>query len=460
MIDPTTMGRRFQARQSGAVVGLILAIGTVGALTVIANYGPVSVPGLAMELLILAGAGLATLYLAPQALVVLTPTLIPLPYLAHVFPYEMSLLVLALVVVMLGWRRRANWLFQLGRLEIALIAFMTWAFSTAFWCQDWPHYLLGVRRLAMAFLALWTASRLAHLVPRRWFELGLLLGTVTLALAALTRYLTTGFSSQRAALQRASATDLGWGTANFIATLLLLMAPVLLHLALHADRPWNRALAWFAIPLVAAMQVLIASRAALLLFMSGLLVQAVGSRSNRRLIGVVVAGIAIILMGPWSTGFFARFTNLRELGSVAIRVWYFRETWRRTESAFPLGIGLGQGWSYPDHLNIYDPHNYWLVLSSELGVLGVLAWIVVLVMLWRRIRALDWDRSHRLPGWALQISFWLAQLHTQVEPTFQGIQYQFLFFWLMGGYLGYGAASGAAASETARPASTAEISSR
>jgi hypothetical protein len=337
---------------------------------------------------------------------------------------------------------------------------MAWAFSTALWCTEWSHYFLGVRRLAMGLLTLWTALRLAYLVPRRWFELGLLLSTIALALAALTRYLTTGFSGQSALLHRASITDLGWGTANFIATLLLLMSPVLLHLALHADRAWNRTLAWAALPLVAAMQVLIASRAALVLFMCGLLVQVVGSRAHRRLIGVVVAGIAIIVMGPWSAGILARFTSLRELGSVAIRGWYFRETWRRTESAFPLGIGLGQGWSYPDHLNAYDPHNYWLVLSSELGVLGVLMWIVVLVILWRGLRALDADSSRRMPGWALQISFWLAQLHTLVEPTFQGIQYQFLFFWLMGGYLGYGAASGTAASETARPASAAVSSSR
>jgi hypothetical protein len=40
-------------------------------------------------------------------------------------------------------------------------------------------------------------------------------------------------------------------------------------------------------------------------------------------------------------------------------------------------------------------------------------------------------------GRALLISFWLSQLHTLVEPTFQGLQYQHLYFWLMGGYLGY-----------------------
>ena len=41
---------------------------------------------------------------------------------------------------------------------------------------------------------------------------------------------------------------------------------------------------------------------------------------------------------------------------------------------------------------------------------------------------------------------------TLVEGTHQGIQYQFLFFWLMGGYLGYAPVIGAAASVAALPA--------
>ena len=70
-------------------------------------------------------------------------------------------------------------------------------------------------------------------------------------------------------------------------------------------------------------------------------------------------------------------------------------------------------------------------------MLGVLLWLAVLVLLWRRISAVA-----RTPGWegmgrALQVSFWLGQLHTIVEPTFQGVQYQFVYFWVMGGYLGY-----------------------
>ena len=56
----------------------------------IKHYG-----GLAVGLAMFAAGGLAALYLAPQALVVITPVLLPIPYLAHVFPYEMAVLLRA-----------------------------------------------------------------------------------------------------------------------------------------------------------------------------------------------------------------------------------------------------------------------------------------------------------------------------------------------------------------------------
>ena len=36
----------------------------------------------------------------------------------------------------------------------------------------------------------------------------------------------------------------------------------------------------------------------------------------------------------------------------------------------------------------------------------------------------------------------LSQLHTLVDPTFQGPQYPLLYFWVMGGYLGRASSAG------------------
>jgi hypothetical protein len=260
----------------------------------------------------------------------------------------------------------------------------------------------------------------------------------------------------RLRIDRASATDLGWGTANAIATILLVLSPVLVEVGLRSCKPWLRIAVWPALALVALYQILNASRAAAVLFFGGLMAQSLGHSVRRRATWAVglLAVLAALLLSPLGEGLLFRFTSLRDLGSMVVRVWYWRAAWQRTLDSLPWGLGLGQGLTYPDSLQNIDPHDYWLVLSSELGPLGVALWIGVLIVLWRRIAQVA-----RTPGWegtgnALQVAFWLSQIHTLVEPTFQGVQYQFLYFWVMGGYLGYHAV----AVERARGGAPASIS--
>ena len=55
----------------------------------------------------------------------------------------------------------------------------------------------------------------------------------------------------------------------------------------------------------------------------------------------------------------------------------------------------------------------------------------------RAVRALrDRDQVH-----TILLTVALGNLHTLVEPTFQGTQYQMLFFWVVGGALAYSAAA-------------------
>jgi hypothetical protein len=70
----------------------------------------------------------------------------------------------------------------------------------------------------------------------------------------------------------------------------------------------------------------------------------------------------------------------------------------------------------------------------------------VLALIFRELRRMRRPGSPNASlGLALQSAFWMSQFHTLVEPTFQGIQYQFLFFWLMGGSIAYARADEARA---------------
>ena len=59
-----------------------------------------------------------------------------------------------------------------------------------------------------------------------------------------------------------------------------------------------------------------------------------------------------------------RFTSLKDLGSMVIRLWYFREGWNRVHEFFWFGMGLNQGHSVSRQDGGIDLHNYWLVVAS------------------------------------------------------------------------------------------------
>jgi O-antigen ligase/polysaccharide polymerase Wzy-like membrane protein len=420
----------------------LIGLGASAVVCIAAGLGVLSLPGVAVLAGAALGGSLAVLRFAPHAFVVIVPALMPLQQLRFVFPYEIAFAVFVMSVLARGIALRAAWLTRLEDIEVANLALVAWAVFTGLWCPDPTLYLLGVRRFVLGWVSFWVAYRLARLVPRNAFELGLVFCAVALAGSALGHRMSFGLIEEQLRLNRALATDLGWGTANFIATLMLVLTPPILVMAARPRPRGLRIAAWPSLVATAVLQILIASRAATVLFIGGILAQVMHSMDRRRWLYAAVAAVAMamLVLGPLGQGFLARFTNPRDVGSMVLRVWYFREAWRRTLDSLPWGIGLGQGYDYPDHLATTDPHNYWLVLSSELGIPGLVAWIFVLAFLWRRI-----DRMASTPGWqaegrALQIAFWLSQLHTLVEPTFQGAQYQFLYFWVMGGYLGWFAA--------------------
>ena len=437
-------------RRRRHAAALIIAIAVLF-VSVPAWFGLLSLPSLALMALVCGVCAIAALSTAPQILIVLIPALLPSPILAYVFAWEILLIGLALLIALHGWRTRAAWLFELSTLERFLILYTAWALVSWFWSPDLKTYLLGARRLLLGLATFWVALRLPRIASRAWFDEGLIAASVALAGAALARYLTSGFTDAQAMMRRSESTNLGWGTANFIATILLLLSPVLISIAMQ-ERARGRLGAAFAAMLTAAMQMIIASRAAAVLYIGGTLFQVVRLRNRRELwlaLGAIAA-LAGMLASPAGQALLFRFTSLRELGSMTIRIWYLREGWARMIEHLPFGMGLGQGYANADKLQGTDPHNFWLVVGGDLGIPGLILWATILVLLWRAISRFDTTPQWRDRGRAILIAMTLGHLHTLVEPTFQGTQYAFVFFWLLGGSIGYHAQEAAAAASCSR----------
>lgn len=429
------------------LAGAGIAVGVSLLLCLPAADGLFGLLGLLLVAGTLAVAGVASWLAVPQLMVAMVPALIPSPIFALTFAWEIALYVLFGVLLLHGWRKRATWFSQFEPVEVALLAFTIWGLFTGFWCEDTKYYLLGVRRLVLGCVTLWVALRLPRIASRRWFDLGVLLAASSLAMAAIGRSLTTGFSAEQALMHRAQVTDLGWGTANYVASLLLLCSPSLLQLTLRG-RKSDRVIATSGLGLITTVQLVVASRAAMALFLVGALVQVMRLVRRFRLwIGLgFVAAVTGILLSPAGTGVTARLDDIREFGSMTIRIWYFREAWQRLIENQPFGLGLGQGYAHADKLQGIDPHNYWLLLGGDLGVVGMVAWAAVLVLLVRAV----WSLRDREQVHTLTVTIVLANLHTMVEPTYQGVQYQLLFFWVVAGAYAYSRArDGVLASEPA-----------
>lgn len=424
---------------------LLASLAGGAGLIALEKFGLLSPVGLG---LVLGGGGAALMWAllhAPAIVAVMPAVLIPNRLIGLVFPYELALMLSGAIVLVTGWVRRERWLHEFTRLELVLLAFVAWAMFSGFWCDDTTRYLLGVRRLGFCVFALWVGGRLATLVPRAIFHGSLVASAFTISFATISKRLQTGYTPDQAFLSRGTATDLEWGWANYIAAVLLLLTPFVVSAILQRE---HRALRWVALataPLLVTVQLIVLARGALVLFMLAVLGQlaATGSRGRLRRVGFGVLVVALMLVGPWGESFIARFTSLRELGSGTIRLWYFREGFIRVIDNLPWGIGLGQGYLYPDKLHGLDPHNYWLTLGGDLGVVGPLLWLAVLVMAWRAIRRVARTPAYADAGLALTLVFIASQAHTMLEPTFQGTQYSFLFFWMIGYWSASAALTGA-----------------
>jgi hypothetical protein len=431
------------AAGSAAVVCLPFASGPAGLLGVLLTAAGALVSGLAMWAAV------------PEAIVALVPTLVPAPIVFYTFAWEWALASLLVAVVLHASRHRAAWALRLEPVEWWLLLFTAWALFTGFWCTSTLYYLLGVRRLVVALGTLWVAMRLPHIASRRWFDLGLVGAASALALAAIQHSLGTGFSQMQALLHRAQVTDLGWGTANYVATLLLLCAPSLLRLVLRGS-PRERLLGGVGFTLATVVEFIVASRAAVVLFSIGTIVQLLHATRRHRLVtGLAALGaLAAILASPLGAGLLSRLGSLREMGSMTIRIWYFREGFRRLIEFLPWGMGLGQGYVNADHLHGIDPHDYWLLVGGDLGIPGLVLWAAVQVAIVRGWLAVRADARQRELAFTMLLTFTLGNLHTLVEPTFQGGQYQLLFLWIVCGSLAYAQAEAADARTSLHAAGT------
>lgn len=425
---------------AGRTWGLLAAV-VIGAVAVATAVVLEPMPWAVLLAALVGLGGLAWLaWRQPILAAALVPAVLSPPEFLKVFAYELGLLLVFAVVVIAGLRARAHWLWRLDPIEQASFAFVAWGAITLFWSSSPWWWLFAMRKYGMGALALWTAWRLARMARTPWPLLqGVTLGALALSAAVFAKAIASGMLTLGTAFKRIEGTDLGWGKANYLGAILLLMLPSALHLALHGPDRRSRLLGWLSLPCSGLVMATAASRGGALLLLGVSLAYVMRRELGRKLLpmlGGVAVAVGLLLLGPGSAQFLERFTSPRELGSVVVRLFLLRAGWRRIVEHFPFGMGLGQGIVEPDHLGAGGPHNFLVTLTYEAGVPGLLLWCALLVLLFRRA----W-RERRVPGHeamarTLLFTVATAVLNSMFEGTFEGLHFQFLFFWIVGLHLG------------------------
>ncbi len=368
------------------------------------------------------------------------PVLMVPPEFLKTFAHELALLVTFVLVLVAGIRARRSWTWTADPIELAVAAFLAWGVVTWFWCPSTWWWFFALRKYGIGLVALWTASRLARSHRDSWDLLaGVALAALAISIATIAKAIDYGLLTSAVLESRREATNLGWGTSNYIAAILVLTLPTGLHLALNAPTGRLRALGWSTLPAMAIVMAISASRGGALLMVGGSILVLTRARFGRQSLVLMIAMaiiLALMLAGPGSAVLISRFTQAKELGSVVVRLFLLREGWRRVVEHLPFGMGFGQGIVAPDYMAASSPHNFFVTLGYEVGIPGVALWCWVIAVIGRRAWRLTRDERVGTVAFALLLTLVLAVVNSTFEPTFEGLHFQFLFFWIVGLHLG------------------------
>lgn len=429
------------AAGSPAARGILapLLIAVTGAAAAASTFSAGAPWNLVAPILIGAGALAAGLLLVPALMVAMIPALMPTPQFARVFAHEVALFLAAAAVILAGFCGQRHRLWRLDRLELLVAVLLLWGIFTFFWVRDPWWYTFAIRKVGIGLIALWTARRLARWVSGENFRLGIVAGVLVIGGVTTLKAYSEGAIDAVGYVSRRDVTDIGWGTSNYIAAILALMVPIGLYVGVY-DRRWVvRLLGWASVLLSTVVAGIAASRGGALLLVVTITLYLLRGRIKRRAV-LALAALAMIASGllatPAGVRFVERFTDPKELSSIVVRLVVWREGWNRLVDHFPWGMGFGQGYGFTDRLATEDPHNYWLVVGSELGVPGLLLWAGALLATWMAIRRLSRDPATKDQASTLRFTFVIAQVNCLFEPTFSGLHYLFLYFWIVGFSLG------------------------
>jgi O-antigen ligase len=411
------------------VMGAAVVAGTSGTL-----LGPTESGVIAVILLLACGAlALGAARWIPGLLFTLTPAVCVFNTRHGFFPFDYVVFALAFYLILDAiWRGDLS-LPGPRSLHLAFLAVIASGLLTLFLARELSSFAGHLKRVIVGYLAMVIVFRFADRERWPWFALSIPVSGLAIAFLVIGVYLRRGFLVHKAYELRTFYSNVGWGSSNYVAAVLSLALLGSVILIVLTTRPWLRIVSALSLLPMGLAMALLVSRGTLVAVALGLLglFVAVGGKRRWGFLALGALGTALLTQLPVFKVILLRFTLESQNFSYYARLVGWKLAFQRFVEHPLLGVGLGQGKFQTDALSNLDPHNYLLSVASETGILGLVAWIALLWIVFQTARdAARGDPSRKTWAISLGVLLAVAVLHSCYEPTFAGANYFFLLFWI------------------------------
>lgn len=357
--------------------------------------------------------------------------------------YEMSLAEIALLsglilfavaIIVKDWKKPLHF----GTTGKLLGLYLLFALSSFFWISDVQLYVASLKVLVFSLIAFVLAINLLdkqRRIAAFMYSIAAFAGLLSLQVF----YVLFRLGFLGALLSDRSTILVPFGPLALVAAMLALLLPLLLGYYFHLPKQHKARLFFLIVFLVGGMALFMSlGKAAVLSVLVGLGFLFYKLRGHRVILSLsflFCIMCALVALSPFVNGFKQRLSNIFVDGTTTFRVAEYYAGYRIVSSSPWIGVGVGEQLNqyrrllHPDYGQLSN--NYLMQAAMDLGVLGLLLYIALLISIVRSLIKLN----KHLPGpftWGLTASACVVAVNGLLEVTVFAVQYAIILWLLFG----------------------------
>ena len=235
---------------------------------------------------------------------------------------------------------------------------------------------------------------------------------------------------------------LGWGRSNYLAAFFVIIIPLSIGYMLYTKSKKLKIFIIFTLIFMSFAIILTLSRGGILALILALVIlfaRVLKARTFIPFLIVLLIITLIILLNPLTYVLFNRISSIETSNSYFSRLNFYVDVWNTFLKHPITGVGFGNLGYYAMFVlpasDSPSAHNIVLGALGEVGIIGSILYFLVFGLLLKNVyfgfRA-EKDESLKILRWSFFAALLGGVLHALVEPTFEGLQFEIIFWSLAG----------------------------